>query len=62
MDPDAGVILERRAGDEQQLIAFVNALDIARALAKDSAVDGRAEMAGLIRGKCRRFGRSHHWS
>src|SRR5690606_16764109 len=49
VDPDAGVVVEWWVWNEEELVALVDPLEVAGALAEDEAVDGGAEAAGVVR-------------
>jgi hypothetical protein len=53
VDPDAGFVVGRRAGYQDELIAGLKAIEVRRPLAEDGAVHGGAEAAGTISGERR---------
>ena len=59
MDPDAGIVVEGWVWNQEEFVAFVNALEVAGALAKDETVDGGAETARVLRRERRWLSRMH---
>jgi hypothetical protein len=53
VDPDAGVIVDRGAGDQEDFITGMQTTQVRRAFGEDRTVDGGAEARRLLRRKRR---------
>src|SRR5690606_33628535 len=59
VDPDAGLVVEGWVRNQEEFVAFVDALEVAGTLAEDEAVDGGAEAAWVLRRERRWLSRTH---
>src|SRR5690606_4998621 len=59
VDPDTGVVVDGRVGDEEEFVAVVEVVEELRSFTEDGAVHGGAEAGRLIGRQRRRNGRIH---
>jgi hypothetical protein len=53
VDPDAGIIVDRRTGDQKDFVSGMQTTEVGRAFGEDRTVDGGAEARRLLRRKRR---------
>lgn len=53
VDPDSGIVVDRRTGDQQDFVSGMQTTEVGRAFGEDRTVDGGAEARRLLRRKRR---------